>query len=112
MQIVFILSMAVIATGMYACISSRNIIKIIIGLGIANYGVNLFLVQLGYKAGAIAPIFTHAQSLPMVLPTPQALTLTNIVISFATTALMLSVSLFIHKKTGSLDIKEVGGLKE
>lgn len=112
MEIVFILSMAIIATGLYACVSSRNIIKIIIGLNIAGYGINLFLVELGYRAGAVAPIFTYSPSYSMVLPTPQSLTLTSIVISFATTALMLSIAFFVHRKTGSLDIRGIGSLKE
>jgi len=39
----------------------------------------------------------------MVLPAPQALTLTSIVISLAVTALMLSFAIIIYQKTGSLD---------
>ncbi len=57
----------------------------------------------------IAPIFTNAAiaasevQAKMVLPAPQALTLTSIVISLAVTALMLSFAIIIYQKTGSLD---------
>ncbi|TFG91684.1 MAG: cation:proton antiporter, partial [Candidatus Atribacteria bacterium] len=47
----------------------------------------------------------------MVLPTPQALTLTSIVIGIATTALILSVAMMIYKHYGTLDTNEVRRLK-
>jgi glucosamine 6-phosphate synthetase-like amidotransferase/phosphosugar isomerase protein len=50
-------------------------------------------VSLGYREGGVAPIFTLAPSELMVLPTPQALTLTSIVIGVATSALVLSFAM-------------------
>jgi multicomponent Na+:H+ antiporter subunit C len=45
----------------------------------------------------------------MVLPTPQALTLTSIVIGLATTALMLAFAVVIYRHRGTLD---AGKLRE
>jgi multicomponent Na+:H+ antiporter subunit C len=70
------------------------------------------LITLGFKKGAVAPIYTQAPSgQAMVLPTPQALTLTSIVIGVATTALILSMAMMIYKHYGSIDVDEVRRLR-
>ena len=48
----------------------------------------------------------------MVMPTVQALTLTNIVIGVATTALMLAFVMLIYKKYGTVNANEIRRLKE
>ena len=105
-SIPFIAVAILVGLGLYAAMMKKNLIKIVIGLNIVGSGVNLFLVSLGYRSGAIAPIFTNAETLNMVLPTPQALTLTSIVINLAVTALMLSFIIFIYKHYGSLDSRK------
>lgn len=113
----FIAVALLIALGLYALIFKRNLIKIAMGLSILASGINLFLISLGYREEGIAPIFTNATiaaseaQAKMVLPVPQALTLTNIVISLAVTALILSFAIVIYKKTGSLDAIKSRGLK-
>jgi multisubunit Na+/H+ antiporter MnhC subunit len=101
-----------ISLGVYTLIFKKNLIKIAIGITIIESGTNLFLITLGYKKGAVAPIYTQApEGMKMVLPTPQALTLTSIVIGVATTALILSIAMMIFKKYGTLDADEVRRLK-
>jgi multicomponent Na+:H+ antiporter subunit C len=113
----FIAVVALILIGLYAVMFRRNLIKIVIGISIIESGVNLFLIILGYREGGVAPIFT---SLPpgtnfpeeMVLPVPQALTLTSIVIGVAVLALMLSLVMHIYRKYGTLDVQKIRRLKE
>lgn len=99
--------------GFYAIIFRRNLIKIAMGASIIASGINLFLIAIGYRHEGVVPIFTSAAikageaQAKMVLPVPQALTLTSIVISLAVTALMLSFAVVIYKKTNTLDIKEI-----
>jgi len=101
-----------IGLGIYTLMFKRNLIKIAIGICLIENGVNLFLITLGYRNGAIAPIYTQAPSgQAMVLPTPQALTLTSIVIGIATTALILSIAMMIYKHYGTLDTDEVRRLR-
>jgi len=108
---------ALIFIGLYAVLFRRNLIKIVIGLTLIESGINLFLIILGYREGGVAPIYT---SLPsgttypeeMVLPVPQALTLTSIVIGVAVLALMLSLVMHIYRKYGTLDIRKMRRLKE
>jgi multisubunit Na+/H+ antiporter MnhC subunit len=108
----FIASAALIVLGIYALLFKRNLIKIVIGVSLVETGVNLLLVSLGYRTSGIAPIYTFApMAQRMVLPTPQALTLTSIVIGLATTALLLSFAIFIHRHYGTLDVRSVKELK-
>ena len=97
---------ALIGIAFYIILSQRNLIKLVMGFGILAPGVNLFLVTSGYREGGVAPIYTHAPIERMVLPVPQALTLTSIVIAVATLALMLSVVMHIYRHTGSIDSEE------
>ena len=101
-----------IGLGIYTLIFKKNLIKIAIGVCLIENGANLFLITLGYRKGAVAPIYTLAPSgQSMVLPTPQALTLTSIVIGIATTALILSVAMMIYKHYGTLDTDKVRRLR-
>jgi multicomponent Na+:H+ antiporter subunit C len=91
----------------------KNMIKMVMGLAMLEGAVNLFLVTLGYRENGIAPIFTNApEGADMVLPTVQALTLTNIVIGVATTALMLVLVMVIYKKYGTVNADKMRRLKE
>jgi multicomponent Na+:H+ antiporter subunit C len=101
-----------IGLGIYTLMFKKNLIKIAIGICLIENGVNLFLITLGYRKGAIAPIYTQAPSgQAMVLPTPQALTLTSIVIGIATTALILSIAMMIYKHYGTLDTEKARRLR-
>lgn len=96
--------------GISALVTKRNLIKIIMSLHVMGSAVNLFLISLGYRHDSVAPIFTNAPSLSMVLPAPQALTLTSIVINIAVVALMLSFTILIYQHYGSIDSRK-GRLK-
>lgn len=99
--------------GLYAALFRRNLVKIAIGITLMESGVNLFLVSLGYRRAGIAPIYTLAPagSERMVLPTPQALTLTSIVIGLATTAVLLALIVVIYRHYGTLDADKVNELR-
>ena len=91
----------------------KNMIKMVMGIGIMESAVNLFLITIGYREEGIAPIFTSApEGSVMVLPTVQALTLTNIVIGVAATALMISMIMIIYKKYGTINSDKMRRLKE
>ena len=98
--------------GLYCVLRKRNIIKIIIGLGIIEYAVNLFFVLIGYRTHGRAPILAKDQQiLNMVDPVPQALVLTSIVIGLAVTALIVAIAIRIYEKYGTFDITKINRLK-
>jgi multicomponent Na+:H+ antiporter subunit C len=114
----FVVVAVLIIMGLYAMLFKRNLIKIAMGLSIMASGINLFLISLGYREHGIAPIFTNAAikaseaQVKMVMPAPQALTLTSIVISLAVTALMLSFAILIFRYRNSMDSVKARGLKD
>lgn len=112
----FIIVALLLAIGFYTIGFKKNLIKVVIGIEILEGAVNLFLVALGYVKGGYAPIYTLAPpeaAAPqnMVLPTPQALTLTSIVIGVAVSALMLAFAVNIYKQYGTLDVTKIRRLR-
>jgi multicomponent Na+:H+ antiporter subunit C len=108
----YILCLALFCIGLYCVLRKRNIIKIIIGLGIMEYAVNLFFVLVGYKTGGRAPILAKDQVVSnMVDPIPQALVLTSIVIGLAVTALIVAIAIRLFERYGTFDITKIRRLK-
>jgi multicomponent Na+:H+ antiporter subunit C len=107
----FLAAALLVGIAFYIIIFKRNLIKLIMGIAMMASGVNLFLVALGYRAGGNAPIYTDVPEGPMVLPVPQALTLTSIVISVAVLALMLTMVIRIYRHTGTLDSEKSRKMK-
>ncbi|MDD4022636.1 MAG: NADH-quinone oxidoreductase subunit K [Synergistales bacterium] len=98
--------------GMYAILFERNLIKIAIGITLLEASANLLLIVLGFRTGGTIPIFTLAGGTrTMVLPTPQALTLTAIAIGLATSALLLSLVILLYRHYGTLDVREIRRLR-
>lgn len=98
--------------GIYCILVKRNLIKIIIGIGIAEYAVNLFFILVGYRAQGRAPILAQDQVIQnMVDPLPQVLILTNIVIGLAVTVLIVAIAIRIYEKYGTFDITKIRRLR-
>lgn len=98
--------------GIYCIVVKKNLLKIIIGLAIVEYAVNLFLVVLGYKTGGHAPIINlSAADWIYVDPLPQAMVLTSIVIGLAVLAITVAIALRIYERYGTFDITEIRRLR-
>ena len=102
-QIILALAIGVLtASGVWLMLRPRTF-QVVIGLSLVSYAVNLFIFSMGrLRSGAAA--FTREGAEDPALyadPTPQALVLTAIVISFALTALFLVVLLASRGETGS-----------
>lgn len=90
------------ASGVWLILRPRTF-QVIIGLTLLSYAVNLFIFSTGGLRIGAEPILKGARSDPALYadPLPQALVLTAIVISFATTALLLVVVLVSRGLTGA-----------
>jgi multicomponent K+:H+ antiporter subunit C len=78
--------------------------QVIIGLSLLSYAVNLFILAMGRLRTGAPPVLTingTGDPSRYADPLPQALVLTAIVISFATTALFLVVLLASRGLTGT-----------
>jgi multisubunit Na+/H+ antiporter MnhC subunit len=107
---------ALILIGLFGALSNRNILRMIVAFAVANTGVNLVLVAVGYMEGRTAPILNEAVPVAeatarIIDPVPQALVLTAIVIGVGVTALMLAYAYKLFKTKGTLDISRYTDLK-
>jgi multicomponent K+:H+ antiporter subunit C len=103
MELIVALGIGVLAgCGVWLVLRPRTF-QVIIGLSLLSYAVNLLLFIMGWVRGGAAPIVgTGSVDVPRFTdPLPQALVLTAIVISFATTALFLVVLLAARGLTGT-----------
>ncbi|MCB1773525.1 MAG: cation:proton antiporter subunit C [Gammaproteobacteria bacterium] len=105
-----------ILIGLFGALTNRNILRMIVAFAVANTGVNLVLVSVGYMTGRTAPILDSAVPVAeatarVIDPVPQALVLTAIVIGVGVTALMLAYAYRLFKTRGTLDISRYTDLK-
>lgn len=113
----FVAVVLIATVGLATLLMRRNLIKMIMGITILEAAVNLLLVAVGYRHDAIAPIYTNApiSGTPtpeqMVMPTVQAMTLTAIVIGLATLALLLSMTIIVYRRYGTLSATKMNKLK-
>jgi multicomponent Na+:H+ antiporter subunit C len=111
-----ILGIALLSTGIFAMLTRKNLIRIVIGFSIADTGTHIIIVSLGYLRGRTAPIIDRAVNAAdavqkVVDPIPSALVLTAIVIGLAVTAVMLSFIVEMYRKNRSLSIDDYQELK-
>ena len=103
MELVLALALGVLAaSGVWLMLRPRTF-QVIMGLSLLSYAVNIFIFAMGRLKSGAPPVLVDGVSEPARYadPTPQALVLTAIVISFALTALFLVVILAARGVTGS-----------
>lgn len=91
------------ASGIWLLLRPRTF-QVIVGLCLLSYAVNLFIFSMGRLWLGAPPIMPRGGFIDPTIyadPIPQALVLTAIVISFATTALFLVVLLAARGLTGT-----------
>ena len=112
----FSLCFLLFIVGLYCVLVKKNMVKIVLGIVIMEYAVNIFLIMLGYRSHGEAPIMSPDGTLDSFVsasvdPLPQALVLTAIVISLGTLALMISICVRVYEKYGTFDITQIRRLK-
>lgn len=106
----YICAFTLIILGIYVLLVKKNALKLVIGMGLIDYGINLLIISVGFKAGGTAPIFTPNEIKPetfFVDPVPQALTLTSIVIGACVTAMTLCIVIKLKEHYGTLDTDKI-----
>jgi multicomponent K+:H+ antiporter subunit C len=103
MELVLALAIGVLsASGVWLLLRPRTF-QVIMGLSLLSYAVNIFIFAMGRLRSGAPPVLAGevSDTARYTDPTPQALVLTAIVISFALTALFLVVILAARGITGS-----------
>jgi multicomponent K+:H+ antiporter subunit C len=103
MELIVALAIGVLTgSGVWLILRPRTY-QVIMGLALISYGVNLFIFSMGRLVTDRPPIVGEQVVDPSAYadPVPQALILTAIVISFATTALFLVLLIAARGLTGT-----------
>ena len=100
------------AVGFWGILTRSNLIRIILSLAIAETGLQLMMIAVGYVRHGTAPILDEAAAAGQTVdPVPQALVLTAIVIGVAINALLLALIIRLYRKKGTLDVESFRELR-
>lgn len=113
---IYALCLVLFVIGLYAVIVKKNVVKIVLGVVIMEYAVNLFLVLIAYRLDGLPPILekgmTGAELASRAVdPLPHALVLTSIVIGLGVIALMVAICIRLYHRYGTFDLTEMNRLK-
>jgi multicomponent Na+:H+ antiporter subunit C len=108
----YLLAAFVFLVGLYGIVSSRNLVHITVCVSLCQSSTYVLLLAIGYRKHGTAPIFADVPTSRRVVdPVVQALTLTDIVVAVAVSALLLSFALKAFDHHRSLDPAKAAELK-
>ena len=113
MEVLFAIVIGVLYAGGLYLMMRRNLVQLIIGLGLLSHGANLLIFTGGGLRQGGAPILAEGEKVFAATPAdpvPQSLILTAIVIGFAVTAFALVLFLRTYQTVGTDDVDELKGL--
>lgn len=116
LYIIMATGFVLVLMGLYGALTNSNILRMIVFFSIANTGVNIVLVAVGFMHERTAPILDNSVAVAdaasrIIDPVPQALVLTAIVIGLGITTLMLAYAYKLYITRGTLDIAKFTELK-
>jgi multicomponent Na+:H+ antiporter subunit C len=102
-----------LVVGSFGIVRSRNLVHAVVSLVVAQSGTYVLLLGVGYQRHATAPVFgsTERPTTRVVDPVVQAMTLTDIVVSAAVTALLLALAMQIAKQHRTVDPDQLSALE-
>lgn len=104
-----VVAMILFTIGFANLLLHPNLIKKIIGFNIMDSGMYLFLAEMGYIKGRVAPIITDGvtSAEKFINPVPSGLVLTGIVVSVSVSALMLALTIRLYRRYHTLNMDEI-----
>ena len=108
----FFLAAWIFLIGLYGIVSSRNLIHMVVCVSVCQSATYVLLLAVGYRKHGTAPVFADVPTNRRVVdPVVQSLTLTDLVVAVAVSALLLALALKTFEHQGSLDPHEIAELK-
>lgn len=101
------LALVLFSVGFYAVIVKRNIIKIIIGVAVMGYAVNLLMLMIGFREDGTIPLAPYGATALTVDPLMQAVVLTTVVIGLSMTLLLVALALRLYATYKTIDVAEI-----
>ncbi|HEY0416028.1 MAG TPA: NADH-quinone oxidoreductase subunit K [Gaiellaceae bacterium] len=108
----YVLAVWVFLVGLYGIVSSRDLIHLTVCVSVCQSATYVLLLAIGYREHGTAPVFGDIPtSRKVVDPIVQSLTLTDIVVAVAVSALLLALALRALQHHGTLDPADVAEMK-
>ena len=116
----YVASAVLFCVGLYAVLTQRNLIKIVMGLSLMEASTYLLMVSLAYRAGSTAPVLLspprgmspdQLAAGNVADPVLQNFCLTAIVIGVALSAVFLTVVVRIAQHYRSLDPARIRAMR-
>jgi multicomponent Na+:H+ antiporter subunit C len=100
--------------GLAGAVVSRDLIRTVVALSIAQSGTDVLLLAVGWRRGGSAPVFSDVDpgTVRVVDPVVQALCLTDVVVGATVLSLLLALAVKVHQMSGTRDpdqLVELGG---
>src|SRR5205085_9430796 len=111
---------ALFCLGLYAVITRRNLVKIVLGLSLMESSTYLLMVSLAYRRGSTAPLLVNPPKgqTPASLvhgnvadPVLQNFCLTAVIIGVAVTGVFLTVVVRIAQHYNSIDADDIRAMR-
>jgi multicomponent Na+:H+ antiporter subunit C len=111
-QVPYLVALWIFLVGCYGIVSSRNLVHGVVCLSVVQSSTYVLLLQVGYRQGGTAPIFSDVPlGTRVVDPVVQALTLTDVVVGSSVTALLLAITVQVAKRHGTVDPEQLRSLE-
>ncbi len=116
----YLAAAALFCIGLWAVLTRRNLVKIVMGLSVMESSMYLLLVSMAYREGGTAPVLIELpegrtpDSLvngPVADPVLQNFCLTAIIIGVAVTGVFLAVVVRVAQHYRSLDADDIRAMR-
>ena len=108
----YALAVWIFVVGLFGVVTSRSFVHLVVCLTVTQSSTYVLLLAIGYVEGGTAPIFADVpKGTKAVDPVVQSLALTDIVVSVTIAALLLALSIQVHKSNGTIDPDELHAMR-
>jgi multicomponent Na+:H+ antiporter subunit C len=108
----YVVAVWLLLVGLYGVVTSRHLVHLVLSLSVSHSAVWVLLLAVGMEGGGTPPILTEeAGGTTIADPVTQALSVTDIVVGAAVTALLLAFAIQIRKRAGTVDPAELRDLR-
>ncbi|MFA4857672.1 MAG: NADH-quinone oxidoreductase subunit K [Candidatus Margulisiibacteriota bacterium] len=98
-MLIFYLCGGLFCSGILCMLIQKNLVKVIIGLVLAEYAVSLLMVLVGFNGSRVNPLITE-------------LAMVTLTIGLASLILLTAISVRVNHTNQTLDISKINQLKE
>jgi multicomponent Na+:H+ antiporter subunit C len=102
--------------GLYGAATTRDLLHLVLSVAVLHSAAWLLLVGIGHREGVTAPVVEAGvapgeDEVAFADPLVQALTVTDVVVGVAVSALLLACVVRIHRRFGTVDPDELDVLR-